>query len=154
MATLKDSSAALVAPMTTVKMSKLKKSFVHHSAAGSPEYTYIGCFKEEAQNSPYGNGLWALPVSLTSSAGWTVDQCAVAARDKGYPVFALQGYGLCFMGAVADVAKMIAASKKTTDNACSALPCAQAGTSCPPSLNKVYFIGGNAMFPSLLPIST
>jgi hypothetical protein len=119
-------------------------SFACLSAAGAPGYTYLGCFKEEAQSSPYGNGLRALPVFLSRSGAWTVDQCAVAARDKGYPVFALQGYGLCFMGALADVSKMIAASKKTSDDSCSALPCAQAGASCPASLNKVYFLEGTS----------
>ncbi len=132
----------------------LTKSFARLCATGLPGYTYLGCFKEEAQSSPYGNGLHSLPVSLTRSGAWTVGQCAVAARDRGYPVFALQGYGLCFISAVADVAKMIVASKNTTDDACLALPCAQAGASCPPSLNKVYFLEGNAILQSFLSIST
>jgi hypothetical protein len=120
--------------------------------AGSPGYTYLGCFKDMVQGAPYGDGFRGLPFNPFRSAGWTVDQCAVAARDRGYPVFALQHTLDCFMGTIADVAKM--ASQKTTDDACSGLPCTQPGVPCPLSLNKVYFLEGTSDFQPLLASST
>jgi hypothetical protein len=42
----------------------------------------------------------------------------VLAREKGFVVFSLQFYFECFMGAVADVARMLAVSQKTTDEEC------------------------------------
>ncbi len=120
--------------------------------AGSPGYTYLGCFKDMVQGAPYGDGWRGLPVDPYRSAGWTVDQCAAAARDRGYPVSSLQHTQDCFMGTIADVAKM--APQKTTDDACSPLPCTQPGVPCPLSLNKVYFLEGMPGFRSPLPIST
>jgi hypothetical protein len=109
--------------------------------AGSPGYTYLGCFRDVLQGSPYGDGGdRAFPVLLFSR--WTVDQCAAAARDRGFPVFAIQFRHDCWLGTVADVAKMIAASQKTTDAACEPLPCAEGSATCPASLNKAYLLEG------------
>jgi hypothetical protein len=113
--------------------------------AGSPGYIYLGCFKDYIQGSPYANGMRTLPVEVVKSGGWTVDQWAVLARNKGYAVFALQFYSSCFMGSVADVARMIAMSENVTDAECSAIHCVQGGP-CPPSRNNVFFLEGMPHF--------
>jgi hypothetical protein len=107
--------------------------------AGGPEYTYVGCYKEGS--GPYPIGQRAFPVSVIG-AGVSVEECAVAARHRGYPIFALQWYNECFMGSVADLAKMNAASQKTTDVSCGLIPCNPFATSCPGWLNKVYLLQG------------
>jgi hypothetical protein len=111
---------------------------------GSPGYTYLGCFKDQARGSTYGTGY--LPISFSNQGGWTVDQCAMLARDRGYPVFSLQSQSECFLGSVADVAIMIAALQSTTDDDCSAIPCVQAGVPCPAARNKVFFLEGMPHF--------
>jgi hypothetical protein len=96
------------------------------------------------KESPYGNGLRALPV-VFGYGGWSVDQCAALAREKGFVVFAVQAFSECWVGAIADVAKMIAASRNTTDAECSNVPCAQ-GAPCTLSRNKVFFLEGMPEF--------
>jgi hypothetical protein len=84
-----------------------------------------------------------LPVQIDRD-GWTVDQCAALARDRGYPVFALQWYHNCFLGSVADVARMIAVSLNTTDAECSTVPCVANGP-CVAGRNKVFFLEGRQL---------
>jgi hypothetical protein len=103
-------------------------------------YTYLGCYRD-GSGGPYAGGRQTLPVSL-SRTGVSTDECAVAARGRGYPVFSLQGYGTCFMGSMADVAKMNAASQQTTDAMCSAIPCPAAAATCIGSVNKVFWLEG------------
>jgi hypothetical protein len=86
-----------------------------------------------------------LPVVVGRLYGWTVDQCAVLARERGFPVFSLQFQSECWMGAVADVARMTAASLIAPDADCSAVPCGNAG-SCMASRNKVFFLEGISQF--------
>ncbi len=86
-----------------------------------------------------------MPVVVGRLYGWTVDQCAVLARERGFPVFSLQFQSECWMGAVADVARMTAASLIAPDADCSAVPCGNAG-SCMASRNKVFFLEGISQF--------
>jgi hypothetical protein len=103
-------------------------------------YTYIGCYKD-GSGGPYARGQQTLPVSLTRT-GLSIDDCAVAARDRGYPVFSLQGYGVCFIGSMADLAKMNAAFQNTTDAVCSSIPCDRTTATCPSAVNKVFRLEG------------
>ncbi len=119
----------------------VSKAFYHPLGAGSPGYTYLGCFKDYLQGSPYGGGYRSLPVVSSRPVGWTVDQCAVLARDRGFPVFSLQFQMECWMGAVADVARMTAASLTAPDADCSAVPCGNGG-SCLSGRNKVFVLEG------------
>jgi hypothetical protein len=82
-----------------------------------------------------------LPQGLDGRTGVRVDECAAAARDRGFPLFALQGKGQCFFGSVADVAR-IPASQKLADAACNDLPCPASAAICPATTNKVYFLIG------------
>jgi hypothetical protein len=73
--------------------------------------------------------------------GVSLQECAAAARVRGFPVFALQGGGQCFFGSMADVARLHAA-QKLTDDTCSMVPCANDDGSCPTNVNKVYLLMG------------
>jgi hypothetical protein len=73
--------------------------------------------------------------------GVGLDECAAAARSRGFPLFALQGYGQCYFGSLADVARL-QASQKLADASCSMLPCPAAAAACPVNINKVYFLIG------------
>ncbi len=73
--------------------------------------------------------------------GVGLDECAAAARSRGLPVFALQGYGMCFFGSMADVARL-QAYQKLSDASCINLPCATSAASCLLNVNKVYFLIG------------
>jgi hypothetical protein len=111
--------------------------------AGPPVYTYVGCYADGSGGPyEYAHGQRTLPVLASGDGGLSMDECAAAARDRGYPVFALQWRGDCFMGSVADVAKMNAASQKLADSACLLIPCDQSAASCPGYINKVFLIEG------------
>ncbi len=56
-------------------------------------------------------------------------------------MFALQGYGACFMGTLADVGQM---TQKLDDATCSTTPCV-GGVGCVEGVNKVYSIGASSM---------
>ncbi len=73
--------------------------------------------------------------------GVGLDECAAAARSRGFPVFALQGYGMCFFGSMADVA-LQQASQKLPDASCNNLPCSPSAASCSSYINKIYFLIG------------
>ncbi len=72
-----------------------------------------------------------------------MDECAAAARSRGFTVFALQGYGQCFFGSMADMTSM-GTSQKLSDASCNNLPCpaSVAASACPGNINKVYIVHG------------
>jgi hypothetical protein len=98
-------------------------------------YVYQGCFQDSS--GPYDGGN-TLPDALNTN-GVTIDQCARAAGLRRFDVFALQGSGLCFMGKLADLAR-IASTEKLAESSCSRIPCA-IGVECTARINKVYSIG-------------
>jgi hypothetical protein len=104
-----------------------------------PAYRYHGCFDD--RNGPYqGNDKRTLPqVHNDLHGGISLDECAAAARSKGFPYFALQGYGVCFFGSAADVARLQATQRLSDDN-CSSVPCPTGAATCSGNINKVYFI--------------
>jgi hypothetical protein len=73
--------------------------------------------------------------------GVSFDECAAAARNRGFPVFALQGYGQCFFGSMADVARL-EASQKLADASCINLPCPASATACTGKVNKIFTVYG------------
>jgi hypothetical protein len=115
------------------------------TGGGPPAYTYLGCYKD--WGGPYTNidtrGR-TFPVWIgydMSTRRWrrvSVDECAAAARDRGYQVFALQWYGACFLGSLADVAVM----HGRPGGICQDVPCAPSQQSCPGWTNKVFLLGG------------
>jgi hypothetical protein len=89
-------------------------------------------------------------VILLRTGGLSVDECALAARDRGYPIFSSQWRRECYMGSVADVAKMNAASLKLTDAVCSPIPCNQTAATCPGFVHKVFLLEGMPGYSSAL----
>ncbi len=79
-----------------------------------------------------------------------MDECAAAARSRGFPFFALQGYGECFFGSMADVAR-VQASQPEPDEACNGLPCPVSAMTCRAYVNKVYFLIGTHILQGLCP---
>jgi hypothetical protein len=101
---------------------------------------YKGCYADG--DGPYETPPWGrsrtLPAALDTN-GLTHEQCALAAAQAGYEVFALQASGYCFMGTLADVAEM---KQKLYDSKCSTTPCVRVdGIGCIGMVNKVYSIG-------------
>jgi hypothetical protein len=87
-------------------------------------------------------GRQTLPIVLDKyRTGVGVDECAAAARNRGFPVFALQGFGQCFFGSMADVARL-QATQRLSDASCSNFPCPGSAAACPKNINKVYFLIG------------
>jgi hypothetical protein len=83
-------------------------------------------------------GSRSLPQVLDNfRTGVGVDECAAAARSRGFPVFALQGSGQCFFASMTDVARL-QASQMLSDASCDALPCPASASTCPGLINKVY----------------
>jgi hypothetical protein len=80
--------------------------------------------------------------------GVGLDECAAAARSRGFPVFALQGYGQCFFGSMADVARL-QASQKLSDESCSNVPCPASAPACGMNNNKVYIVIGEQKYPEV-----
>ncbi len=111
--------------------------FPGNPGAGPLGYTYLGCYTD--WGGRYGGRTF--PDLLDGGRYVSVDECAAAARDKGYQVFALEWYGECFLGSFADVAAMDAALLKKADDGCQSIPCA-AGGPCPGWTLKVFFFGG------------
>jgi hypothetical protein len=113
------------------------------TGGGPAGYTYLGCYHDANFD---GRGP-TFPVWVgydTSTGTWrysSVDECAAAARDRGYQVFALQWYGTCFLGSLADVAAMDAAALKRADDICQPVPCPPY-SQCPGWTNKVFLLGG------------
>jgi hypothetical protein len=105
-----------------------------------PAYRYQGCYRDST--GPYMEGKRTLPRVLDDyRTGVGLEECAAAARSSGFPVFALQGYGQCFFGSMADVAHL-QDSQRLADGSCSNLPCPAASAICPRNINKVYFLIG------------
>jgi hypothetical protein len=97
---------------------------------------YKGCFGDG--DGPYRSWLQkrTLPGTLNTN-GFTHEQCALAAAQAGYEVYAMQLDGYCFMGTFADVAQM---KRQFDDSTCNTVPCL-GGVGCIVLLNKVYSIG-------------
>jgi hypothetical protein len=101
---------------------------------------YMGCYGD-------GDGPYTLTPSIASRTlpatlntdGLTHEQCAQAAGQAGYDVFALQSSGFCFMGTFADVAQM---KRKVADATCNTTPCV-GGSGCINLVNKVYSLGAS-----------
>jgi hypothetical protein len=102
-----------------------------------PTYRYIGCYGDTA--GPFLGR--TLPQGLVGRTGVGVEECAAAALGRGFPFFALQGYGQCFFGSMADVAR-VQASQSNPDAVCNGVPCPASATTCRGYINKVYFITG------------
>ncbi len=110
-----------------------------------PPYRYQGCYDDSS--GPYQGGTRTLPQVLDQyRLGVGLDECAAAARSRGFPVFALQGYGQCYFGSTADVSRL-QGSQNLSDASCSNLPCAASAASCSGNVNKVFFLIGDMPFP-------
>ncbi len=116
-------------------------------------YVNQGCFMDgngPYQTPPYTPAGRLLPAAIPGA--WTVDQCAREAAKRGFDVFGIEVDGQCFMGSLADVAKM---TTKVDDATCSNIPCL-AGLPCVGWAIKVFSIGRSSMectFQRLLSIS-
>jgi hypothetical protein len=86
------------------------------------------------------DGTRTLPQVLDRT-GVGLDECSAEARSRGFPVFALQGYGQCLFGSMADVARL-QTSEKVVDAFCTSLPCPASAAICPGKINKVYILIG------------
>jgi hypothetical protein len=105
-------------------------------------YRYQGCYTDST-TGPFQGGTRSLPqVHDNLRQGVSLDECAAAARIKGWPVFALQWYGQCFFGSMADVARLQAASQKLSDDKCNSLPCPGGAATCPGNINKIFVLIG------------
>jgi hypothetical protein len=107
-----------------------------------PPYRYQGCYDDSY--GAYFGGDRTLPQPYDNlRTGVGIDECAAAGRARGFPVFALQGYGQCFFGSMADLSR-IQGTQKLSDDKCSNLPCpaAAAAANCPSRINKVFFLIG------------
>jgi hypothetical protein len=102
-----------------------------------PGYRYLGCYGDSG-GAFLGR---TLPQGLDGRTGVGVDECAAAARGRGFPTFALQGYGRCFFSSMADVAR-VRASQLYSDETCNELPCPASATTCRGYINKVYILLG------------
>jgi hypothetical protein len=91
-----------------------------------PAYRYLGCY-DDATGPFLGR---TLPQGLDGRTGVAVEECSAAARSRGFPLFALQGKGQCFLGSMADIAR-IQAYGKLADAACNDLPCPASAVTCP-----------------------
>jgi hypothetical protein len=105
-------------------------------------YRYQGCFLDTT--GPFLGR--TLPQGLDGRKGVGVDDCAAAARSRGFPLFALQGYGQCFFGSMADVQR---SQQKLADGDCNDLPCPASAATCRGYVNKVYILIGT--YPSGTP---
>jgi hypothetical protein len=116
------------------------------SECTGPHYRYQGCY-DDATGPFLGR---TLPQGLANSTGFGLEECAAAARGRGFPLFALQGKGQCFFGSVADLAR-IQASQKLPDAECSNLPCPASAATCRMTTNKVYVLIGMHACPGFCP---
>jgi hypothetical protein len=98
---------------------------------------YVGCFRDG--DGPYVTPPWGggrtLPAALTSN-GFTLEQCAQAAADSEYAVFAMQASRYCFMGRQTDLA---AFTTKLDNATCNTTPCLN-GVGCVGMVNKAYWL--------------
>ncbi len=101
---------------------------------GAP-YRYLGCYYDTG--GPFLGR--TLPQGLDGRTGVGVDDCAAAARSRGFPLFALQGYGQCFFGSMADVQR---SQQKLADGDCDGLHCPASAATCRRYVNKAYILIG------------
>ncbi len=101
---------------------------------GAP-YRFQGCYLDTT--GPFLGR--TLPQGLDGRTGVSIDECAAAARSRGFPLFALQGYGQCFFGSMADVQR---SQQKIADGDCNGLPCPASAATCLEYINKVYILIG------------
>jgi hypothetical protein len=106
-----------------------------------PSYRYQGCYNESTGPS-LGR---TLPQGLDGRSGVTVEECAEAARSRGFPVFALQGYGQCIFGSMSDVVPR-PASPKLPDSDCDNLPCPASAATCRGYIKKAYVSLGTHIY--------
>jgi hypothetical protein len=105
-----------------------------------PPYRYQGCYNDVS--GPYLGGSRTLPQVLDKfRTGVSLDECAAGARNRGLPVFALQGYGQSFIGSMADVARL-EASQKLSDASCTNLPCPLSAATCTGNINNIFTVYG------------
>jgi hypothetical protein len=100
-----------------------------------PPYRYQGCYSDTT--GPFLGR--TLPRGLDGRTGVSVEECATEARRRGFPLFALQGKGLCFFGSVADVQM---SQYRLDDGACNDVPCPASAATCRGYVNKVYIMIG------------
>ncbi len=112
-----------------------------------PVYTYVGCYTDGYGPYTIDGNTRTFPARFGGN-GVSVDECAVAARDGGYTVFALQYYGQCFLGSMMDVAELNAASQRIADSMCLNVPCVLPDEDCSGWINKVFSLEGVPRFPS------
>ncbi len=99
---------------------------------------YKGCFADNDgpyDVPPYG-GRHTLPACMDTNR-LTHEQCALAAAQAGYEVYAMQWYGNCCMGTLADVVQM---KTQLDESRCPTVPCYN-GVGCIPEVHKVYTLG-------------
>jgi hypothetical protein len=111
--------------------------YTHMCHADDVRKGYKGCFADgdgAYVASPWG-GTRTLPAALNTNR-LTHEQCALAAAQGGYEVYAMQASGYCFMGTLADVVQM---KRKLDDSTCSTIPCLT--EICLGMVNKVYSVG-------------
>jgi hypothetical protein len=103
---------------------------------------YKGCFADGdgAYVTPPWGGTRTLPAALNNNR-FTHEQCALAALQAGYEVYAMQASGYCFMGTLADVVQM---KQKLDDSRCTDIPCSEQ-VGCVGMVNKVYSFGAPCM---------
>ena len=105
--------------------------------AGTVQKGYMGCFADAGGD--YTSRDWGagrnLPVVLPADL-MTLDQCAQYAASMGYEVFAIQGWGVCSMGSLRDVAAM---KRRMEDTFCTFVPCLP--QYCKGFINKVFAFG-------------
>jgi hypothetical protein len=111
--------------------------FSHEFGCAGPAYRYLGCYSDPG--GPYSGR--TLPQGLNGRTGVGVDECAAAARSRGFPLFALQEYGQCFFGSMADI-KRNQAWQILSDASCNDLPCPTSATTCRTATNKVFLLIG------------
>ena len=119
-----------------------------------PAYRYQGCYAEyDLPSRPYTvlGQLRSLPQVHNNFRVGSVEDCAAAARIKGFPMFALQWYGECFFGSMADVARLQASPQKLPDDNCALLPCPAGAAICPGNINKIFVLIGAHTWPLLQP---
>jgi hypothetical protein len=105
-----------------------------------PPYRYLGCYDDLIGR--YNGGDRTMPQNLDNwRTGVGIDECAAAARSRGFPVFTLQWKGQCFFGSMPDVARL-QATQRFSDDKCNNLPCPTSAASCPGRIHKTFVLIG------------
>lgn len=112
------------------------------TCTGPLVYTYLGCYWDKSGPYQLGDVQRNLPALVEGRADFSMAECAAAARDRGYAVFALQYFGQCFLGSVADVTRMDGASLKVPDDMCVNVPCVISGSPCNGLFNRAFSLDG------------